>query len=65
MGQPSIVEILAGIAETERVSAFLAGYDERDEAIEQLVNDVIRQRLTLANELATRLVPGGRVPLRA
>lgn len=49
------LEILAAIGTTERVSAFLAGYDERDEVIEQLVNDVILQRLNLVEELRVRL----------
>lgn len=53
----TIGEILAGIATTERVSGFLAGYDERDAAIERLVNDVILQRLSLVGELQSRLVP--------
>ena len=64
MPERTIGEMLAAIATTERVSGFLASYDEHDEVIEQLVNDVILQRLSVANELQSRLM-GAREPLRA
>jgi hypothetical protein len=50
----TIVEILAAIAMTERVSAFLARYDERDAAIDQLIDDVRLSRRQLAGELRER-----------
>jgi hypothetical protein len=39
---------------TERVSAFLARYDERDAAIDQLIDDVRLSRRQLAGELRER-----------
>lgn len=65
MGQRTIVEVLAAIATTERVSSFLAAYDERDQAIEELSNEVIHQRMSLAEELRTRLVEQPREAIHA
>ena len=49
------MDILAAIAMTERVSAFLAGYDERDTAIDALIDDVLRNRRRLVGELREHL----------
>jgi len=64
-GQRSPVEILAAIANTERVTAFLAGYAEHDEAIERLVDDITVARLTLVDELRRRFRPHTRAVLRS
>jgi hypothetical protein len=64
--QRSIEEMLAAIAMTERVSGFLAGYDERDDAIERLTNDVQVSRIFVANELGQRLLRDtGKAPWNA
>jgi hypothetical protein len=52
--------MLAAIANTERVSAFLARYAERDEAIERLEDDVRANRSSLIDELRKLLPPGTR-----
>ena len=59
MGRPkrTVVDILAALATTERVSAFLAGYAERDEAIERLLDDIAICRVRLVAELRGLLVP--------
>jgi hypothetical protein len=41
---------------TERVSAFLARYDERDAAINQLINGVLLSRRQLVGELREHLL---------
>lgn len=64
-GQRTIAEILAAISTTERVSAFLGRYAERDIAIERLVDDITVARLTLIGELRTRLRPHTRQALGA
>ena len=64
-GHRTITEILAAIATTERVSAFLAVYAERDAAIERLIDDISIGRLRLVDELRSRLQPHTREALRA
>lgn len=64
VGQRTIAEILAAIATTERVTAFLDRYAEHDAAIERLVDDISVARLTLVDELRTRLLPHTRAALR-
>jgi hypothetical protein len=54
--QRTVVEVLAAIAMTERVSGFLASYDERDDAIDSLISDVSQNRLRLVDELRERLL---------
>jgi hypothetical protein len=61
----TITEILAAIATTERVTAFLAAYVERDAAIERLLDDITVGRLRLVDDLRSRLQPHTREALRA
>lgn len=56
----SVLEMLAAIANTERVSAFLARYSDRDEAIERLEDDVTANRQSLIDELRRLLPPSAR-----
>jgi hypothetical protein len=63
--QRTPTEILTAIGMTERVSAFLAGYAERDAAIELLADDVAVNRLRLIEDLRTFFLPHTRRALRA
>jgi hypothetical protein len=65
MPQRTVPEILAAIATTERVSAFLASYDERDTTIELLTNDVLLNRLRLVSELSEQLLSADRTLVQA
>lgn len=65
VGQRTIAEILAAIATTELVTAFLDRSAERDPAIERLADDISVARRMLVRELRTRLVPHARAALRA
>jgi hypothetical protein len=56
----SVVEMLVAIANTERVTAFLARYADRDEAIERLEEDVAANRKSLVDELRKLLPPTAR-----
>jgi hypothetical protein len=64
-GHRTITDILAAIATTERVTAFLAGYAERDAAIERLLDDISIGRLRLVDELKRHLQPHTREAFRA
>jgi hypothetical protein len=64
-GHRTITEILAAITTTERVSAFLAAYAERDAAIERLIDDITVGRLRLVGDLRSRLQPHMREAFRA
>ena len=65
MEHRTIAEIVAAITTTERVTAFLDRYAERDEAVERLADDISVARLTLVEELRSRLRPHTRAALRA
>lgn len=65
MRQRTIPEIIAAITTTERVSACLERYPDRDEAIERLSDDITVNRLRLLGELRAVLRPHTRAALRA
>ena len=52
-----VVEILASIATSERVSAALSRYAERGEAIERLLDEISANRARLVADLRRQLLP--------
>jgi hypothetical protein len=63
--QKTVIDALAAIATTERVSDALSRYPQPDRAIELLADEVAIQRRQLVDDLRAQLQPHTRAALRS